>query len=123
MHVSGPMDFPAAAPLTVAGVEAASRSLVIVVARSGAFDVGGRTCCAFVAGPPATPLAVRYLGMPACAEWCVPPWMGAALFDMRGDGFAGRVVGLADLPRLPVRDVFLRRDPDPMAAARQALTN
>lgn len=117
------MHYPNAAPLAETGVEMATRSLKIVVARSGAFGIAGGMRTAFVVGPRATPIAVRYSGDPDCREWAVPPWMCGALLDVRGGELGGEVADLADLPRAPFRDALLSGHSDLLSVARTALAN
>lgn len=118
---------PDAAPLFDAGPEAASRFAKVIVATQGDFALDGYARSAFLVGPRATPIAVRYGAGSACREWTVPAWALRAFLDVRGGEVSGEVIDLAELPPSPfvraLRGAENPRSPDPMGAARAALDN
>lgn len=116
-------DHPHAMPLTNSGVEMATGSIKIVVARAGSFRIAGANRTAFVVGSRMSPVAVTYSNDANCAEWAVPPWMAHALLNVTGGDLGEAVLDLADLPRSPFRDVLMAGGPDPLSIARVALAN
>lgn len=102
------VDFPAATPLTDAGVEPASRSITVVLAAEPSFVVAGATRTAFVVGPRTSPIAVHYVGEPSCREWTAPAWAAGALLGVGAEEVRGSVLDLDELPRSPVRDALAK---------------
>lgn len=116
-------DYPQAVPLTDTGVEMATGSLKIVVARSGSFKIAGVERTAFVVGSRMTPVPVAYSGNPNCYECSVLPWMVRALFDVPAAELEGAVFDLSDLPNSLFRHALEAGEPDPLSVARIALWN
>ena len=115
--------YPDAAPLFGTGVEMATPSLKIIVARSGVFTVTGRDRTAFVVGPRTSPVAVGYGPATDCDEWSLPPWMSSALLEVPGGELSGQIHDLTDLPSSPFLRSLIEGRPDPRGLAALALAN
>ncbi|WP_375595761.1 helix-turn-helix transcriptional regulator [Algihabitans albus] len=115
--------YPDAAPLFGTGVEMATPSLKIIVARSGAFTVTGRERTAFVVGPRTAPVAVGYGPATDCHEWSLPPWISSALLDVPGGELSGRIHDLSDLPSSPFLRSLIEGRPESRTLVGEALAD